>query len=340
MAAPQNDRTEAPLLGLVGDVGGTNARFALARRRDGRLAVDNPVTYRAADYPSGDAAVAAYLTDLKLEAPPAFAVVAAAGPIEDGAVVFTNNTAWRFSESGLVKTGGFSRARLINDFTAQALAIEHLQDADLRHVGGPAQRPPKGTAAILGPGTGFGVAARVDDGRHVAILTGEGGHTGFAPEDETEVEILRRLMARYGRVSIERVMSGPGLLNLYQTLAELGGERAVCTEPDQITRQALTGEPLCRLALERFCAILGSVCGDFALAYGAKAGVYVSGGIAPGIIAVLAASEFRSRFEAKGRMSDYLKPIPTFVVTQPHTALIGAASLLVGLARGNEASAG
>ena len=111
-----------------------------------------------------------------------------------------------------------------------------------------------------------------------------------------------------------------------------GGEPAVRTAPDQITEGALAGEPLCRLALERFCAILGSVAGDFALAYGAKAGVYVSGGIAPGVVDVLAASDFRRRFEAKGRMSDYLKPISTFVVMQPHTALIGAASLLAELA--------
>ena len=123
-------------------------------------------------------------------------------------------------------------------------------------------------------------------------------------------------------------MSGPGLLNLYQTLAEMRGEPTVCTEPDQVTHQALAGEPLCRLALERFCAILGSVAGDFALAYGAVAGVYVSGGIAPAVIEVLAASDFRRRFEAKGRMSDYLKTISTFVVIQPHAALIGAASRL------------
>ena len=335
MAGSRDTASAAPLVGLVGDVGGTNARFALARRRDGRMEIEQSVSFRAADYPSGDEAVSAYLAGLDLETPPAFAVVAAAGPIEAGEVVFTNNTAWRFSEGGLVRAGGFAAARLINDFTAQALAIGHLRDDDLHRIGTlgePDGQPNRATALILGPGTGFGAGARVDDGDSSAISTGEGGHSGFSPGDETELEIVRRLMARYGRVSVERVLSGPGLLNLYQVLADIRGEPASCTAPDQITRNALAGEPLCRIALDRFCAILGSVAGDFALAYGAKAGVYISGGIAPGVVDILAASDFRRRFEAKGRMSDYLKPIATFVVMQPHVALIGAATLLDGLA--------
>jgi len=333
MPVAKEPAVSSRMLGLVGDVGGTNARFALARRQAGQLTVERAATYRAADFPAGDDALTAYLGQLKLETPPAFAVIAAAGPIEDGEVVFTNNTAWRFSEAGLAKAGGFARARLINDFTAQALAIDHLQDADLRRIGQATERPQRGTAAILGPGTGFGAAARVDDGETRAILTSESGHCGFSPGDAVEIEIVRRLMDRFARASVERILSGPGLLNLYQILADMDGEAAACTAPDQITRGALAGEPLCRLALERFCAILGSVAGDFALAYGAKAGVYISGGIAPEIIDVLAASDFRRRFEAKGRMSDYLKPIPTFVVMQPHAALIGAASLLDELAK-------
>lgn len=331
-AGSRDTATAAPPVGLVGDVGGTNARFALARRRDGRIQIDQAVSFRAADYPSGDEAVSAYLAGLDLETPPSFAVVAAAGPIEEGEVVFTNNTAWGFSEAGLVRIGGFAAARLINDFTAQALAIGHLQGEDLRRIGTPGDPPNRGTALILGPGTGFGAAARVDDGESSAISTGEGGHSGFSPGDETELEIVRRLMARHGRASVERVLSGPGLLNLYQIIADIRGEPAPCTAPDQVTKNALTGEPLCRTALDRFCAILGSVAGDFALAYGAKAGVYISGGIAPDIFDILAASDFRRRFEAKGRMSDYLKPIATFVVMQPHVALIGAATLLDGLA--------
>jgi glucokinase len=317
--------------GLVGDVGGTHARFALAVAHGGRVTIDEPVTYRAAEYPTGDAALSAYLAQLKEKAP-AYAVVAAAGPIHDGAVTFTNNTAWVFSESGLSKVGGFKRVQLINDFTAQALAIEHLEAKDYRRIGPRTASPRRGTTVILGPGTGFGAAARVDDGQVRATATTEGGHAGFAPNDDVEIEIVRRLMVRFGRVSIERVLSGPGLLNLYQTLAEIRGQPALHTAPDQVTRHALAGEPLCRMALERFCAILGSVAGDFALTYGARAGVYVSGGIAPDIFDFLAASDFRRRFEAKGRMSDFLKPIQTRVVTNPHVALIGSGSLLESLA--------
>ena len=321
-----------PAHGLVGDVGGTNARFALAHVEAGGVRVEDPVGFKAADYPTGDAALRAYLDQLPagLERP-RFAVVAAAGPITDGAVTFTNNTAWTFSEAGLARAGGFDGVRLINDFTAQALAIEHLRAADLHRIG-PAGAPPKrGTTAILGPGTGFGVAARIDDGAHRATLTSEGGHMGLSADDALEIEVIRRLAALHGRVSVERVLSGPGLLQLYHVLAAIRGEAAPIATPDRVTEAALAGEPLAALALERFCGFLGAVAGNFALAYGARKGVYISGGIAPDILDFLAASDFRARFESKGRMSDYVKAIPTLVVIQPHAALVGAASLLPAL---------
>jgi glucokinase len=321
------------VIGLVGDVGGTNARFALAARRAGRLEIERAAVFQAADYATSSDALGAYLGGLDAAERPKLAVVAAAGPVDDGQVVFTNNPAWRISERGLCDVGGLTQAWLINDFAGQALAIGHLRAGDLRAISGPANAPTtEGSAVILGPGTGFGAGARIDDGRARAIATGEGGHTGFSPGDETEVEIVRVLMKTFGRVSVERILSGPGLLNLYRALAELRGETAVLGEPDAITQGALAGDRLCKLALERFCAILGSVAGDFALAFGARAGVYVSGGIAPLIVDFLAASDFRRRFEAKGRMGDYLKPIPTWVVLQPHVALIGAAGLLADLA--------
>ncbi len=318
--------------GLVGDVGGTNARFALAHIEADGVRVEEPVGFKAADYPTADDALKAYLDQLPSEvARPRFAVVAAAGPIDDGAVNFTNNTAWSFSEAGLAKVGGFSGVRLINDFTAQALAIHHLRAPDLHRIGPIGSPPARGTTAILGPGTGFGVAARVDDGEHSATLTSEGGHMGLAADDALELEIIRRLTETHGRVSVERVVSGPGLLTLYRTLADIRGEAAPITAPSQVTHQALAGDPLAELALERFCGFLGAVAGNFALAYGARKGVYIAGGIAPEILDFLANSPFRDRFESKGRMSDYVKAIPTFVVIQAHAALIGAASLLPAL---------
>ena len=334
-AKPVAKPTGAGITGLVGDIGGTNARFALAHAGPDGIRVHSVKVLQAAEYPTAVGALKAYLCEIPAKDRPSLAVIAAAGPITRGAVEFTNNTKWRFSEAGLVKSTELKRVRLINDFTAQALALEHLKPKGL-HLIGPkgGATPADGAMVVMGPGTGFGAGALIVDGEHRSTITGEGGHTNFAPGDVVELEILRRLAQRFDPVSIEHVLSGPGLRNLYQTLGEIGGEPTPLTDPAEITKAALDGCPLSRLALERFCAILGSVAGDFALAFGAKKGVYISGGIAPAILKVLDTSDFRARFEHKDRMSDYLKPIPTRVVLEPHSALIGAASLLKGMAGG------
>jgi glucokinase len=319
--------------GLVGDVGGTHARFAVATRVGaGRPRISRARVLDAANYRSGEEALRAYLADLSGPRP-RVAVIAAAGPIDRGAVSFVNHRGWRFDERRLAELGGFASVRLINDFTAQALAIPALNAGDTRLVGPQVRGLANATRAILGPGTGFGAAALVDDGRGQAVLSGEGGHAAFAPEADIEVEILRRLAKRFERVSVEHLLSGPGLLNLYKTIGDITGAPAPIATPDQVTRAGLAGDGLARAALTRFCAILGSVAGNFALAMGARGGVYVAGGIAPDIIDFLAASDFRRRFETKDRMSDYLRAIPTRVVMQPHAALIGAAALLEPLAR-------
>jgi glucokinase len=321
----------AAISGLVGDVGGTHARFAVAGTDGEHTTIQHAAVLRAADYPTGEAALEAYLKGLE-GARPRLAVIAAAGPIDKGEVSFTNNEGWGFSEAKLVEACGFSGVRLINDFTAQALSIDRLAPDDTRLIGPAVTGRAGATAAIMGPGTGFGAAALVKDERGRAVLTGEGGHAAFAPEDEVEIDILRRLMARFGPVSVELLVSGPGLFNLYQTLAEMAGEPASLTAPDQVTHAGVAGPGLAREALSRFCAILGSVAGNLALAMGAQGGVYISGGIAPDIFDFLQASDFRRRFETKDRMSDYLRAIPTRVVVQPHAALIGAAELLGDLA--------
>jgi glucokinase len=316
--------------GMVGDVGGTNARFALAEVDGGTIRLEEPVTLKAADYKTGEDAVCAFLDKVDGKRPK-FAVIAAAGPVKAGAVAFTNNKAWKYSEGALTKSCGFKGVRLINDFTAQALAIDHLRSKDRRRIGPDRRGERDATAVILGPGTGFGAAALAADGTGRAVVTGEGGHVSFAPCDDEEIEIVRRLSAKFGRVSVERVLSGPGLLNLYQALADIAGQTAVYDKPDAVTKAGLAGEALPKAALSRFCAILGAVAGDFALAFGARRGVYVSGGIAPDVLPFLEASAFRERFEAKGRMSEFLQSIPTFVVTDPHIALRGAASDLPAL---------
>jgi glucokinase len=317
----------AKLSGLVGDVGGTHARFAIAQTHGKRTRIRHAAVLNAADYPTGEAALEAYLRRLKGKRPH-LAVIAAAGPILKGKVSFTNNDGWGFSEKRVAKACDFAEVRLINDFTAQALAIDRLESRDTRPIGPDVKGRKHATAAIMGPGTGFGAAALVKDGSNRAVLTGEGGHSAFAPEDETEIEILRRLTARFGEVSVERVVSGPGLFNLYQALADMAGQPVSLGAPDEVTHAGLAGPGLARDALSRFCAILGSVAGNLALAMGAQGGVYISGGIAPDIFDFLAASDFRRRFETKDRMGDYLRAIPTRVVVQPHAALIGAAALL------------
>ncbi|WP_249138046.1 glucokinase [Phenylobacterium montanum] len=328
-AAEAASKPAPALLGLIGDIGGTNARFALGHIEDGRVWVSSLRILQAADYPTGEDAVRAYLDGLDGHERPRVAVIAAAGPIEHGAVEFTNNTAWRFSEAGLVKAAHLDGARLINDFTAQSLALDHLRAEDWRTVGPvEAAADPDATAAILGPGTGFGCGARIRDGKACATLSGEAGHAAFAPTDELEVEVARRLAQRFGRVSIERILSGPGLATLYETLNAIEGIDTPPLAPNEITHRAIEGDELCRAALSRFCAVLGSVAGDLALAFGARAGVYVTGGIAPVILEFLRASDFRARFEDKGRLSDYVSAIPTRVVVRPDAALVGAASLL------------
>lgn len=310
-------------LALVGDIGGTNARFAIADLTGPAPVLWGVRAYRGADFERPLDAVETYLATV--EEGPSIAVLAVAGPVDAGAARLTN-AGWRLSEAELV-AWGFGRARLINDFAAQAWALPLLGPGDAADLGGgPAD--PAATLAVLGPGTGFGVAAWVRDGEgREAVLSGEGGHVAFAPCDEVEIEVLRRLSARHGRCSVERILSGPGLLELHRTLAELAGEPGAAARPEQITARALANDPAAARTLERFCAILGAVAGDVALAYGARGGVYIAGGIAPTILEFLERSAFRARFEAKGRFAGYLREIPTRVVTREHPALLGAANV-------------
>jgi glucokinase len=182
---------------------------------------------------------------------------------------------------------------------------------------------------VVGAGTGFGVAALARQGGREVVMPTEGGHMGFAPVDEVEIEVLKRLTAEFGRVSIERILSGPGLARLHTTLQQIRGEPAQRLDPAAITRGARDGEAACVQTVEQFCAILGGAAGDLALALGARGGVYLGGGIAPAIGDLLVKSRFRARFEAKGRLSPYLQAIPSWIIIHPRAALIAAARLLV-----------
>lgn len=326
---PGQDATQAPATFLVGDVGGTNCRLALASRAGAELILARPRAFKCADFAGVDAAIDAYADAIGWDGRLSAAVLAIAGPVKDGAVQSTN-MAWRMSEAQLGPRAG-GRARLINDYTALALSLEQMNAADSRSIGPDLTGDPSATVAVIGGGTGFGAGALMRGvGGWTAIAT-EGGHMSFAPVDDLEIEILRSLTRRFGRVSIERLISGPGLFNLYLALAEIEGVTPGSASPEDIVAAAEAGDGLCARALAGFCAIYGSVAGDFALAYGARGGVYLGGGIAPAIAGHLAGGAFRARFEAKGRFRDYLAAVPTRIIVNPYAALIGAASLAVTL---------
>jgi glucokinase len=308
---------------LVGDVGGTNARFALARMIDGRPVLEHHESFPAERYPTFLGGVAAFMDGCEIK--PSGGVIAVAGPVEDGTIDLTNSP-WAVSETEL-QTLGLNPVKLINDFEALAWGAPVLPADALDLLGGPEAGDPHATIAVLGPGTGFGVSALVRDaqGREMAMPS-EGGHACFPPGDPVEDEILRILRRRYDRVSIERLICGPGLLNMHRALAEIEGRETHIEDPAEITTTALADpDSPCGATLARFCAILGAVAGDIALTTGARGGVYIAGGIAPRILPFLKASPFRQRFERKGRFQDYMADIPTWVITHRHAALLGAA---------------
>jgi len=317
--------------GLVADVGGTNIRFGVVAL-DGAAGpvVQTQASFPAARYAGIAEAAQAYLASLGATSPPSAAVLALAGPPQDGGFAMTNSK-WRTSVPELCKALGTQNVRLINDFEAIALSVPRLAAEDFVAIGGVAgpERRPHEVVAIVGPGTGLGVAGFVRTNETILPLAGEGGHVSFAPIDALEIEVLRSFMARFGRVSVERLLSGPGLRNLHAALATIEGVAAPDLSPEEITLKAeADSASLCGRVFAMFCAILGSVAGDVALTLGARDGVLIAGGILPRHPDFLAHSAFRARFEAKGRFENYMKKIPTRLIVQTWSGLIGAATLL------------
>ncbi|MFN4088222.1 MAG: glucokinase [Alphaproteobacteria bacterium] len=310
---------------LIADIGGTNARFARVGP-DGRPM--HALTLRAEDHAGLAEAAEAYLRSVPEAPPPRRAAFAVASPVTGDRITLTNRD-WTFSRDDLQRRLGVERLEVINDFTAIALALPRLAPDALRPVGGgPAAGAPGAPLAVLGPGTGLGVSGLIPvSGRWIAIAA-EGGHATMAAADERESEILRRLRARYGHVSAERVLSGPGLTNLYESLAQIEGVRADPLEPEDITRRAATGDRLCGTAVETLCRMLGTVAANLALTLGARGGVYLAGGVVPRLGEMFVRSGFRARFEDKGRFRDYLAAIPVHIVLDPVPAFVGLGALL------------
>jgi glucokinase len=310
---------------LVGDIGGTNARFGLVNPKGELL---HSSVLADADYPGLGEAMEAYLDGRGGLPRPRRGAVAIASAIEGDEVRMTNHP-WAFSISQLRDRLGFEQLLVINDFTAQALALPHLGSGDKVPVGGGASQPgwPIG---VLGPGSGLGVSGLIPAHGRWVPLSGEGGHATMAPATDRESAVIDELRRHLDHVSAERVLSGPGLVNLYNALAAIDGVPARQYTAAQITDQTMgASDPLCHEATEMFCAMLGTVAANLGLTLGAKGGVYIGGGIVPRLGERFAASPFRARFEAKGRLSDYVAAIPTFVVTHKLPAFLGCAAALM-----------
>lgn len=314
---------------LVGDVGGTNARFAWIDTPGAPLR--DAASYRCADHPSLEAAVRRYLDDHHKPLP-AWAAIGIANPIVGDRVQMTNHH-WSFSIETLRQSLGLQRLLVLNDFTALALSLPVLGPEGVRQVG--AGAPVAGAAlGLVGPGTGLGVSGLLPCGeRRYVPVQGEGGHATLAATTAREEAVLRVLRRQFGHVSAERAVSGPGLSALHAAVCELEGAAAGPLEAAAVTERALQArDPCCVEALELFCGFLGNVAGNVALTLGARGGVYIGGGIVPRLGEWFARSPFRERFEAKGRFRSYLAQIPTYVVHAPTPGLLGAARALDELA--------
>ncbi len=316
---------------LLADIGGTNARFALADADAGSpLLLDSVRTYPVAEFPSLADAAKHYLEQTGARAKRgAFAV---AGRIDGDEARITNHP-WVISKSRTAQALNFDALQLVNDFAAQAMAIALLQREDVAPVGGvewsPAPRDENRTYAVLGPGTGLGVGGLlIRDGKAYPLQT-EGGHVSFPPGTPEELAILDKLSAQFGRVSNERLICGPGLVNIHRALSEIAGVDPGLLEPKDITLRAGEGDALCQRALDVFCAVFGAISGDLVLTLGAWDGVFLTGGLVPKLLEKLQNSGFRQRFENKGRFAPTMARIPTLAILHPQPGLLGAAGFAV-----------
>ncbi len=305
------------VLQIVADIGGTNARFAYIY--EGQTTLQGIETFPCAQFPLFIDAVRAYMAlghVVNIDS----LCLAVAGPVEQDWIDLPNNH-WAFSRRELENELGVP-VIVINDFSAQVLSIGALVDDELHWIGGPRpETESSGVVAVLGPGTGLGVSAILPSGD---IIPSEGGHISFAPINQHQANVLAQLWQRYERVSVERVLSGGGLANLYWANCRLDGLDKELAAPD-VTAGARAGDVYCRRAVDDFCAILGAVAGDVALSMGAYSGVYLSGGILPQMLDVIDSEQIRRNFQQKGRFSAICSRIPLAIVLAEYPGLVGCA---------------
>jgi glucokinase len=316
-------------IGIVADIGGTNARFALAGlTSSGEVTTASRQDMHADDYAGLAECIEAYIAALGDAPHPTQGVFGVASPVTGDTVRLTNRD-WSFSIEALRRQFGWERLQIVNDFAIIGHAVSALGTQHLHVLTGPAwPKSPAPVTSLIGPGTGLGVGAVLSGPDGHQVLPTEGGHVGFAPVDGLEIELLRVMLKRFPRVSNERVLSGPGLENLYAAMADVRGTQAVLQGAPAILDAALhDADPLAKDTVERFTLILGSVMGDVALMHGAQA-VAIAGGIAPRMIDILDSVAVRARFEGKGRSQALLTTVPIALITHPEPALLGAARLM------------
>jgi len=306
---------------LVADIGGTNTRIALFDDAMGEFRALREYLNR--DFNNLDHAIASWLDTLDEAAPESACIAAAA--YQSGDFLRMVNCPWAFSCSDLALRFGWQAAGWLNDFEANAHALPYLdaQQHSVLHAGVPGA---SGKLAVVGPGTGFGGATLVRVGEQFAACAAEPGHMGLSPANEVELAVFQHLLREQRDIFVEFLVSGPGLVRLYGALAELGGTHPAPLQPQEVAERALRGsDPLCAQALELFCALYGSACGDFILANGAWQGLFLAGGISGKILEFLKNSSFLSRLQEKGAMTEHLSAVPVSLITASQPGLIGAA---------------
>lgn len=308
---------------LIADIGGTNARFALANPKTPGFSKE--ITLKCSDYESADSAIKAYLKKVKASAPDVICL-AAAGPVIDGRVRFTNNN-WSLDKTELENTFNKARVRLLNDFEAIAYSIPHLSPQESIPVGLPEPAELGNTdfmVGIIGPGTGLGTAGLLRNNGRLVPIVGEGGHNGFAPETQVQMDILIKLREQFDRVCDERLVSGPGIENIYKALSSMRGKNTIAiTAADIFSRAARKSDEIAQEAVELFFEILGQVAGNLTLTLGAFDGLYIGGGIVARKPELIINSRFRTGFERKGRHRSLMENTPTRVISHPNPGLLG-----------------
>jgi glucokinase len=314
---------------LLADIGATHARFALESAPG---VLRNVAVLLCDDYPGIVPLLNAYLVKtggVRIS----HAAFALANPISGDFIRMTNRD-WQFSTDEVRRTLGLTTLLIVNDFTALAMALPGFKPEDLLQVGG-GKPQPHAVAGVLGPGTGLGVSGVIPTVDGFVTLGSEGGHVNFAPADEREFAILQYAWREWQHVSNERLISGPGMEIIYRALAQRNGVDAPARNAADIVSCALEqNDPLCLEVLECFAGMLGGAAANLAVTLGAFGGIFIGGGIVPRVAQWFATSPFRTRFEAKGRFSDYLAQIPTYLIMTPNPALYGVASILSEHLRG------